>query len=60
MVSPPKAGSDGQKRATPDILYEEKLLKSIEYLCKQLGKYGAIYWKDDLTERDKKSGRERL
>eukprot|EP00957_Ditylum_brightwellii_P193459 14731429-Ditylum_brightwellii.AAC.1 len=53
MISPPKAGSDGQKRATPDILYEDKLLKSIAYLCKKLGKCVAIYQKDDLTDRDK-------
>eukprot|EP00957_Ditylum_brightwellii_P031575 2394572-Ditylum_brightwellii.AAC.1 len=52
-VSPPKARSDGQKRATPDISYEDKLLKSIVYLHKKLGKYVAIHQKDDLTDRNK-------
>eukprot|EP00957_Ditylum_brightwellii_P182993 13938258-Ditylum_brightwellii.AAC.1 len=49
----PKAGSDGQKKATPDTLYEDKLLKIIEYLHKKLGKYVAIHQRDALTDRDK-------
>eukprot|EP00957_Ditylum_brightwellii_P211468 15366198-Ditylum_brightwellii.AAC.4 len=52
-VSPSKPCSKGSKRATSDISYDEKLLKSIEYLCKKLGKYRAINKKDELSDSDK-------